>query len=800
MNDFKFALRQLWKYPGFSGVAILTLALGIGACTAIFSVVNAVLLRPLEYPDAQRLVVIRETNPPQYSSFAVSPANFRDWEKQANAFEKIYAFSYGSFNLTGDSDPLHLSALRVSAQYFDALGVKPLLGRTFRLEENAPGHEKVIVLSHRFWQSHFDGRPTALNEALTLNGDSYTVVGVMPESFNRGARTDIYAPVAFTDKDCEARGVHFLIAGGRLKPNVSLDQAQGQLGLIAERLGAQYPDTNKGWGVKVMTLREFSTGNLSTILYCLLGAVGALLLIACANVANLLLARATTRHREISIRAALGATRWQVTRQLLTESLVLAACGGLLGFLVAHYGLAALLSLAPPDLQRVRDIGLDGRALVFTSVLILLTGMGFGLVPALQSSRLELVGALKEGGRGLSGGARQLFRHTLIVTEIALALILLAGAGLLVRSLLRVQSVNPGFEPRNAVMIRFSLPAAKYPDGKKQFAFTEELLKRFAALPGVNSVGATHILPLSGTDYIRGFMNFTVDRRTPVGPGDAPSTNYFAVTPDYFKAMGIPLLRGRAFTNQDREGAAPVAIVSKSMADEYFPNEDPVGKRINITKGADLWREIVGIVGDVKLFALDKDNFVQSYGPFAQQPFDTMTFVVRTDRTQAGLGNALRREVYAVDRGQPVIRIESLDALVESSYALQRFATTLFAVFSGLALLLAAVGIYGVMSYSVSQRTGEFGIRIALGAQRRDLLRLVLGQGARLTALGIVAGLVGALAAGRVLQSILFQTGPSDPLTFAIIAVLLGVVALLACLLPALRATAVDPVVALRSE
>ncbi len=797
MHDLKFALRQLWKYPGFSGVAILTLALGIGACTAIFSIVNAVLLRPLEFPDAQRLVMIRETNLPQFPEFSVSPANFRDWQQQADAFEGIYAARNGSFNLTGDGDPVRVLSQRVTAGYFGTLGVKPLLGRTFRPDEDAPGHDKVIVLSHGFWQRHFGGRPTALNETLTLNGDSYTVIGVMPESFNRGARSEIYAPMAFSDQEWQSRGGHYISVGARLKPRVTLAQAQSQMALVADRLATQYPDTNKGWGTKVIPQLEYTTRDLSTVLYCLLGAVGALMLIACANVANLLLARAITRHREISIRAALGASRWQVTKQMLTESLVLAACGGVLGILVAHFGLVGLLSLAPSDLPRAREIGLDGGALLFTSVLVLLTGLGFGVVPALQSARLDLVGVLKEGGRGVSVGARHLGRHSLVVAEIALALILLAGAGLLIRSFTRLQSVNPGFDPQNAVMVSFSVPMTKYPDEQKQFAFSEAVLKRFAALPGVKAVGATHLLPFSGNDYVLGF---TIDGRPPVAPSDVPSTSYFAVTPDYFKAMGIPLLRGRPFNEQDREGAARVAIISKSMADQFFPNEDPIGKRINVTNGPDVWREIVGIVGDVKSNALDRDLSAQSYEPLAQKPFSSMTFVVRTEGSQAGLANALRREVYAVDRDQPVFRSESLEALVMSSYARQRFSTTLFAVFSGLALILAAIGIYGVMSYSVSQRTGEFGIRMALGAQRRDLLRLVLGQGARLTAFGIIAGLVGALAAGRVVQSILFQTGPRDPLTFAIIAVLLGAVALLACLLPALRATAVDPVVALRSE
>jgi putative ABC transport system permease protein len=797
MHDLKFALRQLWKYPGFSVVAMLTLAIGIGACTAIFSVVNAVLLRPLNYPDADRLVVIRETNLPQFPEFSVAPANYLDWQKQSDVFANIYATRSGSFNLTGDGDPIRVIAGRVTASYFDTLGVKPLLGRTFKPEEETIGNNKVVVLSYGFWQRHFGGRPTAVNELLTLDGDSYTVIGVMPEGFNRGALAEIFAPINLSDTEWQVRGGHWISVGARLKPGVTLAKARTQMETIADRLAAQYPDTNKGWSTKIMPQLEYATRGISMSLYCLLGAVGALLLIACANVANLLLARAITRHREISIRAALGASRWQITRQLLTESLVLAVGGGVLGFIFAHFGLAALLSLAPADLPRIREIGIDGWTLTFTSLLVLLTGFGFGLVPARQTANLDLVGVLKEGGRGVSVGARHLGRHALVVAEIALSLILLAGAGLFIRSLTRLQSVSPGFDPQNAVMVSFSIPRSKYPDAVKQAAFADAVLKRFAALPGVTSVGATHILPFSGNDYITAFA---IEGRPPVKPSERPSSNFYAVTPDYFKAMGIPLLRGRTFTDDDRAEAARVAIISKSLADQYFPNQDPIGKRINIDDREGAWDEIIGVVGEVKNYGLDRDNLVQSYEPFAQNPFGMMTFVVRTSGPQAGLANALRREVYAVDRNQPVFRIESLETLIMSSYARQRFATTLFTVFSSLALALAAIGIYGVMSYTVSQRTGEFGIRIALGAQRRDLLRLVLGQGVRLTALGIIAGLVGALAAGRVVQSILFQTGASDPLTFAIIAVLLLVVALIACLLPALRATTVDPVEALRME
>lgn len=795
LTDLRFALRQLLQHPSFTAVAVLTLALGIGACTAIFSVVNAVLLKPLEYPDSQRLIVIRETFPPQFPEFSVAPANYRDWQQQADIFSHLYATRNASYNLTGDGDPVRLIGSRVTAQYFEALGVKPVIGRTFRAEEDAPGQDKVVVLSYGFWQRKFGGRTSILSDSLQLNGESYAIAGVMPESFNRNSRAEVYAPMAFTDQDWASRGGHYIAVGGRLKEGITPEQAQTRMALIAERLAAQYPDTNKGWGVKVIPLLEFTTRDLRVILFCLLGAVGALLLIACANVANLLLARATSRHREISIRTALGAQRWQVVRQLLIESLLLACCGGLLGLLAARFGLNALLALAPSDLPRAKEIGLDGGALFFTTLLILVTGFGFGLVPALQSVKINLVGALKEGGRGGSDGSRHFARHSLVVAEIALAVVLLIGAGLLIRSFARLQSVNPGFNPSDALMVNFSIPATKYPTPQKQFAFADAVRERFAALPGVTAVAATNVLPFSGSDYVLGF---TINGRPPLAPSDVPSCNYFSIQPDYFKAMGIPLLRGRFFTSQDREGAARVAIISKALADQYFPGEDPLGKQINITNGPDAWREIVGVVGDVKAYSLDRDTAVQAYEPMAQVPFAFMSFAVRTSGPQTSLPAALRREVYAVDKDQPVFRIESLESLVLASSARQRFAMTLFALFSGIALVLAGIGIYGVMSYSVSQRTGEFGIRMALGAQPADLLRLVLGQGARLTALGIGVGLVGALAAARVVQSILFQTGARDPLTFALIAGLLACVALAACLIPALRATGVDPVVALR--
>ena len=798
MHDIRFALRQLLKSPGFTVVAILTLALGIGACTAIFTVVNSVLLRPVAYPESERLMVIQETYPPEFPTFSVSPANFKDWTLQADLFESMYANRDGSFNLTGEGEPIRLTAARPTGRYFETLRVPPVLGRAFGPAEDVPGKNQVVVLSHAFWQAQFGGRPGVINEILRLNGQPYTIIGVMPEEFQRGYATQIYVPCAFTDKEWEGRGGHYISVVGRLKPGVTVAQARAQLETIAARLATQYPDTNKNWGVKVTPILEFNTGSLRPTLITLLGAVGFLLLIACANVANLLLARASGRLREISIRAALGASRARVVRQMLTESLLLALLGGTLGVLLGKWGLDGLLALAGDNLPRAAEVVLDRRAIVFTFGVTLLTGVGFGLVPALQSTKVNLVDALKEGARGTSGaGHRHWLRSGLVVAEIALALMLLTGAGMLMRSFAKLASASPGFNPHEALMVSLAIPREKYSTPEKQAAFAEAVIARFRPLPGVQRVGATHVLPFSGNDYVLGLEIQGKD----VAPSDLPSTNYFAVTSGYFQAMGIPLIRGRYFTDQDRAGAPPVAIISQALARQFFPNQDPLGKRINMTNGPQVWREIVGVVGDVKHYGFDAPTAPQSYDPLAQSPFPFLSFVVRAPGpAMTSLTGLLRQEIHAVDPEQPVFRIESLDNLVADSMARQRFAMTLFGLFSGLALVLAAIGIYGVMAYAVAQRTSEFGIRMALGARPRDVLGLVLGHGVRLIGLGVLVGLAGSLAGARLIQSMLYQTSARDPLVFASIALLLGAVAFLACLIPARRATRVDPIVALRSE
>jgi putative ABC transport system permease protein len=799
LNDLRYALRQLIKAPGFTAVAILTLALGIGACTAIFSVVNVVLLRPLNYPKPDRIVIIRETNLPQFPEFSVSPPNYLDWEKQTKSYEYLAAYTGAGLNLTGEGEPQRLVGVKATAHYFDAYGVKPVLGRMLLPDEDAPGKNHVVVLSYPFWQRVFGGTRDVAGRAIQLNGEPYTVVGVAPIGFGLTSKVDVWTPMAFKPDETanDARGGHYISVVGRLRPGVTAAQARAELEVIASQLAKQYPDSNKGWGIILMPLQDYSVRDVRPVLYTLLGAVGCVLLIACANLANLLLARATARHREISIRAALGASRGRLVRQLLTESVVLSLCGGVAGVILARWGLDALLALAPTSLPRISEIHLDNGVLIFSLALSIITGLVFGIAPAWLAARADVNEALKQGSRGSTeGGARGRLRSALVVLEVTFALMLLGGAGLLARSFMQLAHVDPGFTPDNATLLRLSLPQKKYAMPEQQTAFADALLERVKALPGVQSAGITHSMPLVG-DYVLGF---NIEGRPAIAPSDLPSTNYYAVTPDYFRAMGIRLIRGRTFTPQDDAKAPRVAVINETMARQQFPNEDPIGKRINITNGPDTWRQIVGIVGDIKQYGVDKATSAQAYEPFAQVPFSSLNVVIRTNGSPAALLGALRPAVYAVDKDQPVGTIRPLEEIMAESIASQRFAMTLLTVFSLVALVIAAVGIYGVMAYSVVQRTGEFGIRMALGAQQRDVLRLVLAQGGRLVGLGLIIGLAGTLAASRAMGSMLFNTSAQDPLTLGTITLLLGAVALIACLLPANRATKVNPIEALRAE
>jgi putative ABC transport system permease protein len=798
LNDFRYALRQLIKAPSFTAVAILTLALGIGACTAIFSVVNTVLLQPLDYPDSGRIVMIRETLLPQFPEFSVSPPNFLDWQKQTKSYEYLAAYSNAGINLTGEGEPQRLVGIKGTANYFDVFGVKPVLGRMFLPEEDAVGKNHVVVLSYAFWQRVFGGARDVVGRSIQLNGEPYTVVGVAPTG-GLTSKVDLWTPMAFKPDEMvnEARGAHYINVFGRLKPGVTAAQAKAELDVLATQLAQQYPDSNKGWGILMMPMQDYMVRDVKPVLWTLLGAVGCVLLIACANIANLLLARATARHREISIRAALGAGRGRLIRQLLTESVLLAICGGVAGILLARLGLDALLALAPPNLPRITEVRLDRGILIFSLALSILTGLIFGIAPALLAARADVNEALKQGTRGSTeGGARGRLRSALVVIEVVFALMLLGGAGLLARSFMQLANVDPGFNPENATVLRLSLPQKKYALPEQQTAFANTLLERVKGLPGVQAAAITHSVPLVGDSI----LGFNIEGRPALAPSDLPNTSYYSVTPEYFRAMGIRLVRGRIFTPQDDAKAPRVAIINETMARQHFPNEDPIGKRINITWGPDTWREIVGIVGDIKQYGVDKATSAQSYEPFAQVPFSSLNVVVRTSGSPAALLGALRPTVYAVDKDQPIGSIRPLEEIMAESIARQRFAMTLLSVFSAVALVIAAVGIYGVMAYNVVQRTGEFGIRMALGAQQSDVMRLVLTQGGKLIGLGLLIGLAATLAASRAMGSMLFNTSAYDPLTLGTITILLAAVALVACFFPANRATKVNPIEALRSE
>jgi putative ABC transport system permease protein len=812
-QDLRYGLRLLAKSPGFTIVAVLTLALGIGANTAIFSVVNAVILRPLPFAAPDRLVAVWVTSlrsgatrgPSDYPDFA-------DWRAQNHVFEHMAAFHTADFTLTGTDEPAHVFGAVVSADLFPLLGEQAKLGRTFRPEED----EKItdgarpVILSHGLWERRFGSDPNVLGRAISLDSQPYAVVGVMPAGFQypiQAKAIELWAPMTLDSITTDGsqpltaqRGAHYLGVIARLKPGVSLAQAQAELAALAGALQQQFPDTNKYHNATAQPELDRLVGDVRPALLVLFGAVGCVLLIACVNVANLLLARATTRQKEIAVRTALGAGRGRVLRQLLTESLLLALSGGALGLLLATWGTELLLALSPENIPRLADVHVDGRVLAFTALAALLTGVIFGLLPGLHATRPDLVESLKESGRGTTDGLRRnRLRSALVVAEVALALVPLVGAGLLIRSFLLLQRVNPGLDPHNVLTVNLGLPDARYTTSQ-QAAFFAQLLPRLRALPGVRSASGVYPLPLSN-DQIQ--VTFEIDGRA-FAKSEEPATNYQAAAPDYFKTLRIPLLAGRDFTVADDEKAPPVIIVNESFAKQFFPHENALGKRIkpglSTTPGAEVMREIVGVVGDVKHRGLNVPSGPQVYEPEAQMPFDQLTLVLRTDGDPRGLIGAVRDEARLLDKDLPVFDVKTLEEYLSVSVAQPRFNTLLLAVFAGVALILAAVGLYGVMSYSVAQRTHEMGIRIALGAQQRDVVRLIAGQAFRLTLIGLAFGLASAWTATRWLSGLLFGVPPTDPLTFAVVAVLLCFVALAACYVPARRAMQVDPIIALRYE
>ena len=802
LADLRYALRTLRRSPGFTAVAVLTLALGIGANTAIFSVVNAVLLRPLPFHDPDRLVLLWERSP-QLEFMTVAYPDFVDWREQSRAFEDIAVFNrYRTLNLTGVAEPERLATAVVTASLFPVLGAQAAVGRTFLPNEDHPGAPRTIVLSYGLWQRRFGSDPSLVGRALTLDGQSYTVVGVMPRGFQYPRGVEVWAPLGlFLDAGMRNRANHPGLVGlARLKPGVSLDQARVELSGIARRLGQQYP-TNAAIGASMTPLVDVVVGGgVRRTLLVLLGAVGFVLLIACANVVNLLLARGAVRSGEIAIRAALGAGRVRVLRQLVTESLVLSLTGGAGGLLIAAWGVELLRAFAPDSLPRVAEIRIDGWVLGFTLVLSMIAGVVFGAAPLVQSARADLAGTLKAGGRGTTAApSRHRLRSGLVAAEVALSLVLLTGAGLLLKSFVRLQQVDPGFDSKGVITFQVALPPAKYPTGPATAGFFRQALERAEAVPGVTAAAWVDPLPFSTGGWQAGV---TLEGVPEPVPGDNPLLNASVVSPDFFRAMGVPITAGRAFSAHDDERAPRVAIVNRALVRRYWPGQNAVGKRVKFgpASSASPWMEIVGVSGDIRRTGLDAEAQAELYFPYARQPLRALTLVARTVGDPADYIRPLRGAVLALDPDQPVYNVRTMEQLLADSLVARRFSMTVLAVFAVVALLLALIGIYGVLAQFVAQRSNEMGIRVALGARAPDVVRLVIHQGMRPVAWGLAGGLVGALGLTRVLATLLFDVKPSDPATYAGVVALLAGAALLACYLPARRATKVDPVIALRYE
>jgi putative ABC transport system permease protein len=804
LQDLRYAFRLLAKSPGFTAIAVLTLALGIGANTAIFTVVDAVLLRPLGFRDPARLMLVAEKS--ALPTISTSYQNYVDWRDQSHSFESLEATRGTTITLTGTGEPERLNARMATAPLFSLLGVNAILGRTFLAEEDRAGGAPVVVLGYGLWQRRFGGSREILGKSITLDSQPYTIVGVLPSGFELIQPADVFLPfIPWAKTLPDDRNWHpgiFVI--GRLKEGVSREQGRTEMVAITKRLEEQYPIYNTGTSADVVGLQEQLIKNVRPALLLLLGAVAAVLLIACVNVANLLLARAAARGREVAIRTSMGATRWRVTRQLITESVLLSVAGGALGLLFAWASLGPLLKLSASTLPAVFAVSLDRSVLFFTLVVSLGTGLLFGIVPALRTGKLDLRETLNEGSRGsTTGPGHHRIRGALVAAEIALAMLLLVGAGLLLRSFSHMQENPPGFQADHLLVADLPLSLSAYSKPEQRFEFFDRLVERAKSLPGVRSAGAASFLPVSGGG---GLLHFNINGRPPKSPHDYTATGYRTITPNYFETLGVPLVQGRFFTVADTEKAPAVVVINAAMARTYFAEENPLGKRLQVgaTPESDVpWMEIVGVVGDVRQ-GLDLDPKSEMYLPYRQAdavlPVFQLSIVLRTTTDPMLQASALRSALAEIDPNQPLVKVRTMEENMAATVAQPRFRTWLIGIFAALALVLAGVGVYGVMSYTVTQRTSEIGIRVTLGAQPEDVFRIVVGEGLRLALAGVGVGIVAALALTRLLQSFLYGVSAYDPLTFGSVALILTLVAVAASFFPARRATHVDPMVALRYE
>jgi putative ABC transport system permease protein len=796
LRDIRYGVRSLIKRPAFALIAAMTLALGIGANTAIFSVVNTVLLRPLPYRDAERIVAIWQNNAKAgLPRNDVSPANFLDFQEQSRSFESTAGIEPFGFTMIGNGEPERFQAWLVTAGFFETLGRTASLGRTFSPNDYQPGNERVIVISHALWQRRFGGDQNLIGQKLTLNGQPYSVLGVMPPEFQFPADREVWAPRLLRENDRQLRGINYWNVIGRLKPGVTINQAQEEMSGIAGRLAGQYPDTNGGMGATLVSLPEQLTGNVRPALWILFGAVGFVLLIACGNVANLLLVRGAERSREFAIRSALGAARIRLIRQLLTENLLLALLGGIGGLLLATWGVRLIVSLSSATIPRIEHVTMDWRVLLFAIGLSVLTALLFGLIPATQFSRPNLQSTLKEGGRDSVGGpARHWLRNSLVVAEVSVALVLLTGAGLLVRSFVSVTHVDPGFNKEGVLALQVFLNRQK---PEQTTGFFDQSLEKIKAVPGVKSAAVVASPPFINLEQD---VPFTIQGQAAPPKGNEPNAFYTEVSPDYLSTLTVPLLRGRFFTKFDKSDAALVVVINQTMARRYFPNEDPLGKRLNVIFDQIENREIVGVIGDVLHSGLDSNPRPEMFVPHSQSPTPRMTFVVKTGPDAASMLPAVKSAIREVNRNQAFSTTATMEQLVNESLKQRRFNLFLLVSFALLALVLAGIGVYGSINYSTRQRTHEIGLRMALGAQAGDVMRLVVGHGLALSLTGIGIGLIASFALTRLMKGLLFGVTASDPVTFIGISLLLAVIGFLASWIPARRAARVDPLVALRNE